>query len=100
MAEEIIGNYRLLAEIGRGGMGIIYKAEQISLGRIIALKVLYPHLAADPITVKRFTNEARAAALLNCPNIVQIHDVGVGRKTGSAGSGVVFLLMHCWRQRL
>ena len=77
MAEETIGNYRLLGELGRGGMGIIYKAEQKNLGRFVALKVLYPHLVSDPITVKRFNHEARATALLNHPNIVQIFDVGV-----------------------
>ena len=71
MAEEIIGNYRLLAEIGRGGMGIIYRAEQMNLGRVIALKVLYPHLVADPIVVKRFTNEARAAALVPPENYIR-----------------------------
>lgn len=77
MAEDTIGHYRLLGELGRGGMGIIYKAEQIRLGRFVALKVLYPHLVSDTITVKRFNHEARATALLNHPNIVQIFDVGV-----------------------
>ena len=76
-ADETIGNYRLLGELGRGGMGIIYKADQTSLGRFVALKVLYPHLVNDPITVKRFNHEARATALLNHPNIVQIFEVGV-----------------------
>ncbi|HUU42658.1 MAG TPA: protein kinase, partial [Planctomycetota bacterium] len=75
-ADDTIGNYRLLGELGRGGMGIIYKAEQTSLGRFVALKVLYPHLVNDAITVKRFNHEARATALLNHPNIVQIFDVG------------------------
>jgi len=77
VAEDKIGNYRLLGELGRGGMGIIYKAEQVNLGRFVALKVLYPHLVGDPVTVKRFNHEARATALLNHPNIVQIFDVGV-----------------------
>lgn len=77
MGEKAIGNYRLVSEIGRGGMGIVYKAEQTNLGRYVALKVLYPHLVADPIIVKRFNYEARATALLNHANIVQIYDVGV-----------------------
>jgi serine/threonine protein kinase len=77
VTEDQIGNYRLLGELGRGGMGIIYKAEQVNLGRFVALKVLYPHLVGDPVTVKRFNHEARATALLNHPNIVQIFDVGV-----------------------
>ena len=77
MAEDRIGNYRLFDEIGRGGMGILYKAEQTNLGRFVALKVVHPYLTGDPVVMKRFNHEARAAALLNHPNIVQIYDVGV-----------------------
>ena len=73
---ETIGNYRILGELGRGGMGIVYKAEQVPLERFVALKVLYPHLCGDPVTVMRFNREARATGLLNHPNIVQIFDVG------------------------
>lgn len=76
MADDTIGNYRILDEIGQGGMGTVYKAEQVNLGRFVALKVLFPHLVADPMTVKRFNHEARSTALLNHPNIVQVYDVG------------------------
>ncbi len=77
MSDDKIGNYRLFDEIGHGGMGVLYKAEQTNLGRFVALKVVHPYLTGDPVVMKRFNHEARAAALLNHPNIVQIYDVGI-----------------------
>jgi len=71
-----LGNYRILKELGKGGMGVVYKAHQLSLGRPVAMKVLPTHLTSDPSFVKRFQNEARAIAKLNHPNIVQIYDIG------------------------
>ena len=65
---ETIGHYRILGELGRGGMGVVYKAEQIPLERFVALKALYPHLCSDPVTVMRFNREARTTALLNHPD--------------------------------
>ena len=73
---DTIGNYRILGELGRGGMGVVFKAEQINLGRFVALKALYPHLCSDPVTVMRFNREARTTALLNHPNVVQVYDIG------------------------
>ncbi len=70
-----IGHYRIVAELGRGGMGIVYKAHEESLNRFVAIKVLGEHLIEDPGHVERFLREARSAASLNHPNIVQIYAV-------------------------
>jgi serine/threonine protein kinase len=71
-----IGGYVLLRRIGSGGMADVYLAEQKSLGRMVAFKVLHSRLASDPNYIQRFQNEARAAASLVHPNIVQIYEVG------------------------
>ena len=75
-APERLGDYRILREIGRGGMGVVYEAEQISLGRHVALKVLPQQLLLDPRQRKRFEREARAAARLHHTNIVPVFGVG------------------------
>ena len=72
-----IPGYEVQRIIGHGGMATVYLAEQLSLGRQVALKVLLPALALDPIATERFLREARFAAQLHHPNIVAIHDVGV-----------------------
>jgi serine/threonine protein kinase/WD40 repeat protein/Flp pilus assembly protein TadD len=71
-----VGGYRLLREIGRGGMGIVYEAEQVALGRHVALKVLPLHAARDGSGLERFRLEARAAARLHHTNIVPVYEVG------------------------
>lgn len=67
----------VLQLVGRGGMGAVYKARQRSLGRLVALKILAPNLAANPSFAQRFSREAQALAELNHPNIVTIHDFGM-----------------------
>jgi WD40 repeat protein/serine/threonine protein kinase len=74
-----LGDYRLVREVGRGGMGIVYEAEQISLGRRVALKVLPFAATLDPRHLQRFQNEARAAACLHHPNIVTVYGIGCER---------------------
>ena len=75
-----LGDYRILREIGRGGMGVVYEAEQESLGRRVALKVLSASSLLDPKQVRRFEREAKAAARLHHTNIVPVF--GVGRQDG------------------
>lgn len=74
-----LGDFKLLREIGRGGMGIVYEAEQLSLGRRVAVKVLPYAALLDKRQLERFRNEARAAALLNHRNIVHVLSVGFER---------------------
>ncbi|MCB9933287.1 MAG: protein kinase [Planctomycetes bacterium] len=71
-----IGGYRIEERLGRGAMGTVYKATQLSLGRTVALKVLSPDLVKDEKFCEMFVKEARAAGSLNHPNIIQVYDVG------------------------
>jgi len=73
---HVIGNYRIVRELGRGGMGMVYGAEHTQLGRPAALKMLLPQLSADPAIVQRFFNEARAASAIDHPGIVEVFDFG------------------------
>ena len=71
-----LGGFELIAKVGRGGMGTVYKAMQLSMNRVVAVKILYPRLAADRTYIERFSREAQAAASLNHRNIVQGIDAG------------------------
>jgi serine/threonine protein kinase len=72
---ERIGHYRIVSELGRGGMGVVYKAHEESLNRFVALKVLGEHLSEDSDYVQRFVREAQSAATLTHPNIVQVYAI-------------------------
>jgi serine/threonine protein kinase/Flp pilus assembly protein TadD len=75
----VLGDFRIVREIGRGGMGVVYQSEQISLNRNVALKVLPFAATMDPRQLQRFRHEAQAAAILHHPNIVPVHGVGCER---------------------
>src|SRR5262245_45281950 len=75
----VLGDFRLIREVGRGGMGIVYEAEQISLSRNVALKVLPLAATMDPRQLQRFRHEAQAAAMLHHPNVVPVYGVGCER---------------------
>ncbi|MBA3710299.1 MAG: protein kinase, partial [Planctomycetes bacterium] len=74
--KDLLSKYEILEKIGEGGMGIVYKANQRSMARVVALKILSPKYISKPKFVDQFTREARAAGSLNHPNIIQVHDVG------------------------
>lgn len=73
--EALGSEYELIRELGRGGMGVVYLAREVALGRDVALKVLPPQYSADPVLAQRFLQEARTAARLDHPHIVSIHQV-------------------------
>jgi len=85
---RIAGNYEILDLLGEGAMGRVYRAKQLSLDKVVAIKVLHKHLASDPKLTKRFHREARAASRLSHPNSLQIIDFG------AAEDGTLYIAME------
>src|SRR6266478_4728336 len=83
-----LGPYEILAPLGAGGMGEVYRARDTRLDRVVAIKILPPHLSEDPILRKRFEREAKAVSSLNHPHICVLYDVGTQ-------DGTQFLVMEC-----
>ena len=88
MIGETISHYKILEKLGEGGMGIVYKAEDTKLKRIVALKFLPPELTRDPEAKERFINEAQATAVLSHSNICTIFEV-------DESEGQSFIAMEC-----
>ena len=88
IGREVVGRFRILAKLGEGGMGAVYRGEQIALKRAVAIKVLRNELSANQMVLSRFRAEAEAIARLDHPNTVRVYD------TGQDTDGALFIAME------
>ena len=84
---QTVAHYKILEHLGGGGMGVVYKAQDLKLDRLVALKFLPPELTRDPEAKQRFVHEAKAASVLDYPNICNVHDIG------ETDDGQMFIVM-------
>ena len=89
MIGKTVSHYKILGELGRGGMGVVYKAEDLKLKRTVALKFLPPEFTQDSEAKQRFLIEAQAAAALDHPNICAVHEI-------DEENGQTFMAMGFW----
>src|ERR671932_2860241 len=94
----LIAHYRVIAPLGAGGMGAVYRAHDEKLGRVVALKVLPPEAVAQPDRRRRFLQEARAASALNHPHILTVYEVG--EEDGKPFIAMEYVEGETLRQRL
>ena len=97
MIGKMITHYRIIEELGRGGMGVVYKVEDTKLKRTVALKFLPPELTRDPEAKQRFIHEAQAASALQHNNVATIHEINETKPApGEPGDGQMFICMDCY----
>jgi len=89
--DVVAGKYRITQMLGRGGMGVVFKAEDLRLERMVALKFLPPGLMADPAARERFIHEARTASSLDHPHICTIHEID------ESTDGGLYIVMACYK---